>query len=58
MDAAVPMVLQDISQRKLTEERPRIHPEAAVREREEKRRFSAVLHHDVGSFTVGSHPPI
>jgi PAS domain S-box-containing protein len=48
------MVLQDISARKLTEER--IHEFTrkllSVRE-EEKRRFSAVLHHDVGSFTVG-----
>jgi len=48
------MVIQDLSERKRAE--ARIHDFSrkllSVRE-EEKRRISAVLHHDVGSFTVG-----
>ena len=48
------MVIQDVSERKLTEARVRDFSRKllSVRE-EEKRGISAVLHHDVGSFTVG-----
>jgi PAS domain S-box-containing protein len=48
------MVIEDISERKQTEERMRIFSRKllSVRE-EEKRHLSAALHHDVGSITVG-----
>jgi PAS domain S-box-containing protein len=48
------MVIEDISERKLTEARIRdFSRELLTVREEEKRRISAVLHHDVGSFTVG-----
>ena len=48
------MVIEDISERKLTEAHIRDFSRKLLTVREEeKRRISAVLHHDVGSFTVG-----
>jgi PAS domain S-box-containing protein len=48
------MVIQDLSERKRAEARIRDFSRELLTVREqEKRRISAVLHHDVGSFTVG-----
>ena len=48
------LVIQDLSERKLAEERIRDFSRRLLSVREEdKRRLSTVLHHDVGSFTVG-----